>query len=340
MNRLGKNLPPLASLLPFEAAARHESFTRAAEELHLTHTAVSRQIRALEEDLGVRLFERRNRAVFLTDAGRDLARAVSAGLESIAARAGDLRGARRSGEVVLFVELYLAIYWLMPRLSDFHERHPRTELRVSAATRPLAQTGDHFDVAIQCSGRAGGDHPCAFSASEEIFPVCSRGYLAGRDTPLALGELAEHRILHYKGEPGDWLEWDDWLERQGVALRVTGMGSVFDSYPVMMQAALEGHGVALGWRRALEGMLQSGALVRPCRETVVLPKGVSVYQRREARARPEVDALLSWLKAELCAEHRQFAPNDGTLSRGPARLSSAPATGSTCRRGSTPTTWR
>lgn len=295
MNRLARSLPPLASLLPFEAAARHESFTRAAEELHLTQTAISRQIRALEEDLGVRLFERRNRAVFLTEAGRDLARAVSAGLESIAARAGDLREAQRADEVVLFVELYLAIYWLMPRLADFHERWPRTAIRVSAATRPLAQIGDHFDVAIQCSGRASGGHPCAFSVSEEIFPVCSPGYLAGRKAPLPLDELRDHRILHFRGEPGDWLEWADWLARQGRDVRSAGEGAVFDSYPVMIQAAIEGHGVALGWRRALAGMLDTGALVRPFREKVVLPEGLSVYRRREARASREVEALVSWL---------------------------------------------
>jgi LysR family glycine cleavage system transcriptional activator len=299
MNRLGKSLPPLASLLPFEAAARLGSFTRAAEELHLTQAAISRQIRALEDDLGTRLFERRNRAVFLSEAGLDLARAVSGGLETIATKAAALRGTRQSGEVVLFSQLCEALYWVMPRLSRFHQRHPRIALRVAASTRPLTESNDDFDVALQTSGRASGAHPLVFTASEEVFPVCSPGYLAGRRTPLDLADLADHRLLHHKAEPQDWLEWDDWLERQGLAIRVGYRGSVFDSYPVMVQAAVEGHGIALGWRRTMERLLQSRALIRPFAESVILPDGLAVYLRKTARTRPEAKALLAWLKREL-----------------------------------------
>jgi DNA-binding transcriptional LysR family regulator len=299
MNRLGKSLPPLSSLLPFEAAARLESFTRAAEELHLTQAAVSRQIRALEDDLGTRLFERRNRAVFLTEAGRELGRAVSGALEAIAARAGELRGTRRDGEVVLFSQLCEAFYWVMPRLAGFHQRHPRVELRVAASTRPLTEAAERFDVALQTTGRASGSHPLVFTASDEVFPVCSPTYLAGLGTPLALAELPGHRLLHHRAEPRDWLDWDGWLERHGLALRVGGKGAVFDSYPVMMQAAVEGHGIALGWRRTVEKLLQAGALVRPFAESVFLPDGLSVYRREQGRSRPEADALLAWLKSEL-----------------------------------------
>ena len=299
MNKLGKNLPPLASLLPFEAAARLESFTRAAQELHLTQAAVSRQIRALEEDLGVRLFERRHRAVFLTEAGRDLGRAVTAGLEGIAARASALRGQARSGEVVLFAELCYAFYWVMPRLSDFHQRQPRIDVRVTASTLPVAQAHEDFDVALQTSDRASGAHVLAFTAADEVFPVCSPDYLAGRRTPLSLAGLSDHGLLHHKVEPQDWLEWDDWLERLGLDLRVGHKGTVFDSYPVLIQAAVEGHGIGLGWRRAVEKLLQSGSLVQPFEESLVLGDGLSVYRGKRARSRPEAEALLSWLKAEL-----------------------------------------
>ena len=161
-------MPPLASLLPFEAAARLESFTRAAEELHLTQAAVSRQIRALEQDLGAQLFERRNRAVHLTEAGRELARVVSGALEGIAAQAGHLRGVRRKGEVVLFAQLCEGLYWVMPRLSRFHQVHPGVEVRVSSSTRPLTEAAEHFDLALQTSGRASGSAPLAFTASDEV----------------------------------------------------------------------------------------------------------------------------------------------------------------------------
>ena len=122
MEKWQRNLPPLTSLLPFEAAARHESFTLAAEELGLTQAAISKQIRILEKDLGTVLFERRNRAVFLTEEGRRFGRIVGLALGDISQEATFMRKSGSSGEIVLFCQLCEAFYWLMPRLSDFH--HP------------------------------------------------------------------------------------------------------------------------------------------------------------------------------------------------------------------------
>jgi len=294
MDELRRSLPPLSSLLPFEAAARHLNFTRAAGELKLTQTAVSRQIRALEDDLGVRLFERRNRAVFLTDAGADLAAAVAAGLERIAAAAAGLRG--QPGQVVLSVELYLAVYWLMPRLSEFHRVHPNVDLRVVAARRPLAASRERFDLALQCSGRPSGPHPQVHAAAEEIFPVCSPAHLAGRAGPLALDELEGERLLHFADEAGEWMGWDDWMTALGQAPLSAARTTVFDSYPVLIQAALAGHGVALGWGRGLEGLLADGSLVACCRERLHLPQGLKIFRRLGTGIRPESQALLVWLK--------------------------------------------
>ena len=299
MNKLGKALPPLTSLLPFEAAARLGSFTLAAEELHVTQAAVSRQIRALENDLGVRLFERRHRAVFLTPAGEEFSRRVSTNLESLAAGAGELRGQRRRGEVILFAELCYAFYWLMPRLSAFNPQHPRVDVRVAASTRALGRAEEDFDIALQTSGRASGSHPLAFTAADEVFPVCSPDYLQGRTAPLPLTDLPKQRLLHHRVDPQDWLEWDDWLDEAGVETRVGHRGSVFDSYPVMIQAAVAGHGVCLGWQRASDKLLQSGELVRPFEESVVRASELSVYRNRKHQLRPESKALLAWLRAEL-----------------------------------------
>lgn len=300
MNRLGKKLPPLASLLPFEAAARLGSFTGAAKELHLTQAAISRQIRALEEDLGTPLFERRNRSVFLTQAGHELGRTVTAALENIASQADAYRRERHANEVVLFCQLCESIYWLMPRLVRFHQRNPQIELRISTSTKPLTEATDPFDVALQTTGRASGSHPLAFTASDEVFPVCSPGYLVGReDLLLTLDSLPEHRLLHHRAEPPDWLEWDDWLERLGQGLRVGTNGAVFDSYPLMLQAATQSHGIALGWRRTTEELLQTGTLVRPFNERLRLASDLSIYRRDRRRPRPAVMALLEWLKDEL-----------------------------------------
>lgn len=299
MNKLGKSLPPLTSLLPFEAAARLGSFTLAAEELHVTQAAVSRQIRALEDDLGVRLFERRHRAVFLTAEGEEFGRRVTTNLESIAAGAGELRGQSRDGEVILFAELCYAFYWLMPRLSAFNQKHPRIDVRVTASTRAAGRTDEDFDIALQTSRRASGAHPLAFTAADEVFPVCSPGYLKGRPVPLPLTDLPSQRLLHHRVDPQDWLEWDGWLEEAGAEMRVGYRGSVFDSYPVMIQAAVAGHGICLGWQRASDKLLESGQLVRPFEESVVRESELAVYRHRKHQLRAESKALLAWLRSEL-----------------------------------------
>lgn len=299
MNYLRRVLPPLTALAPFEAAARLESFTKAAEELGLTQAAISRQIRALEQDLRTPLFERRNRAVRLTEAGRAFARVVSAGLESVAAHAEQLRASRDKDEVVFFCQLCEAMHWATARLSAFEHRHPGIRIRLAASSRPVTEFDGPFDVALQTATRATGANPIVFTAPEEVYPLCSPSYLAGRTPPLALDTLPEHRLLHHIAEPQDWLEWDDWLERVGHPLRVGHKGVVYDSYPVLVQSALEGRGLFIGWTRTSQALVASGALVRPFRESVTLAEGLAVCRRAGPPPRPEAQALIDWLRAEL-----------------------------------------
>lgn len=298
MNTLGKTLPPLASLLPFEAAARLCSFSRAADELHITQAAVSRQIRGLEDNLGVKLFYRRNRAVSLTQEGRDLARVVSDALHSIGDSAALLRAAQRSDRVVLLCQLCEAFYWLMPRLSSFHQQYPHLDIQVVTSTRPLAEFSAHFDVALQSSRRPSGAHPLMFTAADEVFPVCSPAYFDARQ-PLSLTELQSATFLHHSSQPPHLMEWDSWLQVFGQTVAANARSATFDSYPLMLQAAVEGHGVAMGWRRTASRLIESGALVRPCVESVHLPEAISIYRHQGAGDRPEIAALLGWLQEQL-----------------------------------------
>lgn len=298
MNALGKTLPPLASLLPFEAAARLESFSKAADELHITQAAVSRQIRGLEDNLGVKLFCRRNRGVFLTQEGRELGRVVSLALHSISEGAVSLRTSPQRNRVVLLCQLCEAFYWLMPRLATFHQQYPQIEIQVVTCTRPITQFDGHFDVALQSTRRASGSHTLMFTASDEVFPVCSPGYLCP-EKPLALTELQPCTFLHHSSEPPHLMEWDEWLQMFGHTLARDARSATFDSYPLMLQAAVEGHGIAMGWRRTASRLIESGALVRPCAESVFLPEAISVYRQQGAGSREEVTALLAWLDAQL-----------------------------------------
>lgn len=298
MNKLGKSLPPLASLLPFEAAARLLSFSRAAEELHLTQAAVSRQIRALEENLGVALFQRRNRAVFLTDAGRDLSVSLSQALRDVADTADRLRGVAGSNDVVLLCQPCEAFHWLMPRLSSFHQQHPQIDLKMLTSIRPLTEFQGYFDVAMQSSNRDHGLHELQFAAGDEVFPVCSPGYLQGRSS-VPLDELAGHTLLHHDALPVYQLEWDTWLARFGRQIPAGVRGLSFDHYSLMLHAAVEGHGLAMGWRRTAQRLLDSGALVAPCSQSVHLAEAVSVYRRHGHARREPATLLVEWLRKEL-----------------------------------------
>ncbi|MDF0729269.1 LysR substrate-binding domain-containing protein [Pseudomonas entomophila] len=300
MNRLGKSLPPLASLLPFEATARLGSVSRAAQELHITQAAVSRQIRALESDLGVTLFERRNRGVHLTESGRSLAFTLGNALGELASEADRLRGVAGVNQVVLLCQMCEAFHWLMPRLSSFHQQHPEIELKVTTLMRPLAEFEGYFDVAMQSSNRDRGAHPLLFSASDEVFPVCGPQYLARHaGEALALDRLAHHTLLHHQTVPQYELEWDTWLAAHGLALPQGGKALTFDSYSLMLQAAVAGHGLAMGWRRTAEPMLARGELVAPFAQSVTLQDALSVCMRQGQGRRRETQALAAWLKIQL-----------------------------------------
>ncbi|MBZ9558388.1 MULTISPECIES: LysR family transcriptional regulator [unclassified Modicisalibacter] len=304
MSRLRQALPPLSTLLPFEAAARHQSFLRAAQELSLTQAAISRRIRALEESLGVALFERRHRQVVLTEAGRTLAEAVAGGLIDIAECAQRLRHRQPPHEVVLFAELYVAMYWLVPRLNDFHRRHPRISVRINASSQPLVQAMEPFDLAMQCTDRPSGLLAPLLSVPDEVFPVCSPALTEPH--AWSIETLLSRPLLHYRESDNDaWMSWRTWLDRVGHPQPPPAptSGQLFDSYPVMLQAAMNGHGVCLGYG-GIGQLVRKGELVRPVVESIRLDAGMSVYRARHADDRPAVDSVLDWLAEILTTPER------------------------------------
>ncbi|BAQ68713.1 transcriptional regulator, LysR family [Rhodovulum sulfidophilum] len=290
---------PLHRLRPFEAAARLESFTRAAEELGLTQTAVSRQIAQLEAELGLRLFERRNRAVFLTEEGRRLAQVVGDALAAIRAEIAAIRGSRDPDAIVLRCQLCEAFYWLMPRLSRFHARHPEIQLQLVSALAPLTEATSPFDVALQTSGRASGSARLLFTAADTIVPVCAPSLLGDLRTPLAPEALLERPLLSHRVTPQDWFDWPDWFAAAGLAGRPKPRIVCFDSYPLVLQAAVAGQGIALGWNRTVSGLIDDGKLTPACGFTVERPNEISVFRGTKRSNYAAVDRLIAWLRSEL-----------------------------------------
>ncbi|MDZ7840992.1 MAG: transcriptional regulator GcvA [Gammaproteobacteria bacterium] len=253
-----QGLPPLRAVRAFVVAARHMSLTRAAEELFVTQSAVSRQIRELETDLGVTLFERRGRNLRLTAEGRALAWVAGDALDRLTEEAIALR-TRRSGPVVTLSMLpSVAARWLAPRLADFITAHPDIDLRIAASRQFTDFETEGVDAAIRYGL---GDWPSVAAthlADEEIVPVCSPAY-AHEVGLVKPADLAQASLLH-----GDLPEdWRDWFRAAGVTDPVPRRGPHFGDANALLQAATDGLGVALGRSLLVADDLRAGRLVEP-----------------------------------------------------------------------------
>ena len=238
-------LPPLNAIRAFEAAARRGSFVEAAKDLHVTHWAIGKQIRVLEDWLGVPLFERRTRGVALTDHGADLMIDVSPALSRLASATNRFRrtrfGRRVSGVVRVNVLSSFALRWLLPRLSKFQESYPSVEVRVSTTSRKLRYVGAVFDIGIRSGVERGSGIRCEVLMPDRRLPVCSPGIL--RDRPIeTANDLRRHVLLHSSTTRSAWPQW---LASAGVSGLVPARHLELDHVYLQIQAAVDGLGVAL-----------------------------------------------------------------------------------------------
>lgn len=309
------DLPPLDRLEAFEAAARNLSFTRAAAELSLTQSAVSRAIASLEERLGFALFERRHRALLLTERGQALYAATLALLESFDATLAKLRVPTSARTVTVTTTLSFASLWLVPRLTGFTRAHPEVDVRIAANNEIVALETAGIDVAVRYASTElapGGTK----LFGEDVIPLCSPTLVGDRARPLARPEdLRHHVLLHLaESQASPWLVWGQWLEAAGVAdLRPAG-ALHFSHYDQLIQAASQGQGVALGRMPLLHDLVRSGELVAPFERAIVSPRCYFVMRSRRSLGNAEVDAFERWLHAEA-AGTGAAAPADGSARR-------------------------
>lgn len=291
-------LPSLDRLAVFDAAARHLSFTRAAAELFLTQSAVSRQIAALEAELGTPLFRRRHRALDLSDDGRRLAAAVAEALAGLRATVATIRGplARGRREVVtLTTTPGLAALWLIPRLAGFTGAHPGVDVRIDASPDLRALASEGFDVAIRYGKRGAIAGTPLFD--EHVQPVCAPALLE-RGPPLKTpADLAGHLLLDLGGahERGMLAEWRTWLMAVGVGDVEPLSVLTFSSYDTAVAAAVAGQGVVLGRRPIVDRLLRDRALVAPFDGEWASARGYALLVDGAAARRPAVQALARWL---------------------------------------------
>ena len=296
----GRPRLPLTALRVFEAAARHESFLQAAEELAITPGAVSRQIKALETELAVRLFERFNRAVRLTDTGRQLAAGIGRGLRQMEAAVDEARGARQGPLVVTAMHSFAA-RWLVPRLHRFNERHPDIQVLIAASDVAVDLVHERYDLAIRFSRGPFPGMAISKLVSLFMFPVCSPRFLEQHPlrTPhdLAAAPLLADVFLAV-GEPG----WTEWLALAGAPEVDPGRGQQFSNVYLAIEAALAGRGVALAERALVVDELASGHLVKPF--DIELPSAFSqwIVTLPEKADRPDIRRFRNWLLAQADAD--------------------------------------
>lgn len=295
------NLPPLDFIQGFEAAARTLSFTKAADELFITQSAVSRQIRALEEHLGVPLFERRPRALALTEQGHMLYAAASGLLEQLQAVTDRVRAHSGARHLTVTTTSGFASLWLIPRLRRFTTLHPDVDVRISATYKTINLERSLVDVAIRYCLQEEAPPGAVRLFGEELFPVCSPALQAEGPRPLrAFGDLAHHALLHID-EAAGMLDWGTWLTAHGLPELRPAASMRFDSYEQMIQAALSGQGVALGIGRLVSGLMQSGQLIAPFGEIATGSRSYYIIASPGTGGRAHVQAFVAWLAEEAAA---------------------------------------
>jgi len=289
-------LPSLDLVIGFESAARHLSFTKAAGELFITQSAVSRQVKALEDHLGVLLFTRHHRALALTPAGQDFYRAAADAIGRLNAAAQ--RVSERSATRVLTVSTTIgfASLWLIPRLPDFLSAHPGIDIRISANNRILDLERERIELAIRYCPPSMAPQGAVKLFGEQVLPVCSPALLKRR--PLAQpADLRRHVLLHYERPdgPAPWLTWKVWLETVQLAdLRPAG-ALHFTQFDQVVQAAIDGQGVAIATTPLVRDFIRQRRLAAPLGGGMASSHAYYVVSGPGAAERAEVKAFVGWL---------------------------------------------
>jgi LysR family transcriptional regulator, glycine cleavage system transcriptional activator len=288
-----RRLPNLAALRAFEAAARHQNFSRAAEEIHVTHGAISHQVRGLEEELGVALFARHGKRIAITVEGERFAATLRKALNEIAVAADALRADTRHKRLTITAMPSFAARWLSPRIGKFIERNPDLEVMLQSSGALTDYVRESVDVGIRFGG---GNYPGLMTeklTDDYYYPVASPRFNGGKlpRTPL---KMAQSVLLRCEGEP-----WTPWFRAAGLDFIEPTGGLVFQDSSMLVRAAAEGHGIALARHVIALNELESGELVRLFDAQVRCAHSYYLVCPPESMRKPQVQAFRAWLLEEM-----------------------------------------
>ncbi|XTZ39207.1 glycine cleavage system transcriptional regulator GcvA [Salmonella enterica] len=298
---MSKRLPPLNALRVFDAAARHLSFTRAADELFVTQAAVSHQIKSLEDFLGLKLFRRRNRSLLLTEEGQSYFQDIKEIFSQLNEATRKLQARSAKGALTVSLLPSFAIQWLVPRLSSFNSAYPGIDVRIQAVDREEDKLADDVDVAI-FYGR--GNWPglrVEKLYAEYLLPVCSPLLLTG-ERPLKNPEdLAHHTLLHDASRR----DWQTYTRQLGLNLNVQ-QGPIFSHSSMVLQAAIHGQGIALANNVMAQSEIEAGRLVCPFNDVLVSKNAFYLVCHDSQAELGKIAAFRQWILAKAANEQEKF----------------------------------
>ena len=298
-----RSLPPLNALRAFDAAARHRSFTRAAEELCVTQGAVSHQVKGLETELGLQLFKRERSGLVITDAGRVYHAVVRDVFDWLELGTDRLLQRQRSGTITVSTSPDFAAKWLVARLGRFAEAYPEIELKLSATMHHVDFAREDVDLAIR---HGDGNWPglnAVNLTAEELFPVCSPAIMTSRGGIHESGDVLRFPLLHLD----DRFDWSRWLEAAGAPSEGLLHGPILTHASMVIDAAIDGQGIALARTMLAANDLIARRLVRPFRTALPLKNTYWMVCPKATRALPKIVAFRDWLLTEVAADRQRLA---------------------------------
>ena len=299
MHRLRRSISSLTALLTFEAAARRESFTRAAEELGVTQAAVSRRMKQLEAEIGCHLFLRANRRVLLTEEGTALFAATSDGFDRIADAVAAIR--ERPADLTVAVSVAFAHFRLLPELSSFRDITPDANLRVVSSDTWTAPDDPSIDIAVRYGAPPFRGMTVLGSLGETVLPVCDPARI-GEFEHCDIEDLIEGRcgaLIEADAPEPTWMGWDQWFTAQGRTARPTGKWLRFSSYSDGIYAAMAGQGIALGWKGLIERPLSDGRLAAMPLPILKPKERHWIMVSDKVALSPQAEAFASWMEETM-----------------------------------------
>ncbi|WP_170336162.1 LysR substrate-binding domain-containing protein [Ruegeria arenilitoris] len=295
MQELWKQLGSPRHLVVFEAAARLQSFTRAAQELNVQQPAVSASIKQLETSLGVVLFRRSHRRITLTNAGTRLFADVTRAFEMLSHSAASIRQFASNDHVTLSASSAFNNYWLVPRIASFQQNHPDIDLRLQSSDREPDLTVETISLAVRLGDGNWPDCEARLISDEVIYPVASPRVMAAAVTLRSVPGLLNQRLIHLEEPIRERPSWDQWFREFGITEVTPRSGLRLNDYALVLQAAMAGEGFAFGWHHIVGPLVQQGILAARPEWTWRTGKGFYLVWSKSRPLTPEAEVVRDWI---------------------------------------------